>query len=74
MMGKLRIDCARAVIDALRAHYGKGKTKLTDEQIAEGLEHYSPKAKVDIVMVDELRGVEREEDGEAGKVLETYER
>lgn len=62
-MDKLRIDHARAVIDALRVHYGKDKTKLTDEQIAEGLEHYRPKAKVDVVVVDELRG---EEDGEAG--------
>ena len=46
----------RATIDALRARYGKDKTKLTDDQIAEGIEHYRPKAKVDIVVVDELRG------------------
>ena len=55
-MDKLEINCARGIIDALRAHYGKGKTKLTDEQIAEGLEHYGPKATVDIVMIDELGG------------------
>lgn len=55
-MDKLRIDHARAAIDALRVRYGKGKTKLTDDQIAEGLEHYRPKAKVDIVVIDELRG------------------
>lgn len=30
-MDKLHIDCARGIIDALRAYYGKGKTKLTDE-------------------------------------------
>lgn len=42
--------------DALRARYGKGKTKLTDEQIAEGLEHYRSNAKADIVVIDELRG------------------
>lgn len=47
---------ARAVIDALRARYGKGKTRLTDDQIAEGLEHYRPKSKVDFVLIDELRG------------------
>ena len=55
-MDKLRIDRARATIDALRARYGKGKTKLTDDQIAKGLEHYMPKAKADIVVIDELRG------------------
>ena len=55
-MDKPRIDHARAAIDALRARYGKGKTKLTDDQIAEGLEHYRPKAKVGIVVIDELRG------------------
>lgn len=52
-MDKLRIDHARATIDALRLRYGKGKTKLTDDQIAEGLENYRPKAKADIVMIDE---------------------
>lgn len=30
-MDKLRIDHARAAIDALRVRYGKGKTKLTDD-------------------------------------------
>ena len=55
-MDKLRIDHARTAIDALRVRYGKGKTKLTDDQIAEGLERYRPKAKVDIVVIDELRG------------------
>lgn len=55
-MDKLRIDHARATIDTLRARYGKGKTKLTDDQIAEGLEHYRTKAEVDFVVVDELRG------------------
>jgi hypothetical protein len=56
MIDKLRIDHARAAIDALRLRYGKGKTKLTDDQIAEGLEHYRPKAEVYIVVIDELRG------------------
>lgn len=55
-MDEPRIDRARATIDALRARYGKGKTELTDDQIAEGLEHYRPKAKADIVVIDELRG------------------
>lgn len=55
-MDKLGIDHARATIDALRARYGKGTTKLTDDQIAEGLEHYRPKGKVDVVVIDELRG------------------
>ena len=55
-MDKLRIDHARSVIDGLRVHYGKGKTKLTDDQIAEGLEYYRPKAKVGIVVIDELKG------------------
>ena len=52
----LVVDHARATIDALRARYGKGKTKLTDDQIAEGLEHYRREAKADIVVMDELRG------------------
>ncbi|MBR0403715.1 MAG: hypothetical protein IJI68_00620 [Eggerthellaceae bacterium] len=55
-MTKQEIARARATIDALRARYGKGKTKLTDDQIAEGLEHYRPKGKVDVVVLDELRG------------------
>ena len=55
-MDKLRIDRARSTINALRKRYGKGKTKLTDKQIAEGLEHYRPKAEVDFYMFDELRG------------------
>ena len=55
MIDKLRIDHARATIDALKARYGKGKTKLTDDQVAEGLEHYRPKAKADIAVIDELR-------------------
>lgn len=53
-MSKPGIDHARATIDALRARYGKGKTRLTDNQIAEGLEHYRPKAEVDFVVVNEL--------------------
>ena len=55
-MNEQAINRARATIDTLRARYGKGKTKLTDNQIAEGLEHYRPKGKVDVVVLDELRG------------------
>lgn len=55
-MDKLEIGHTRTVVDALRMYYGKRRTKLTDEQIAEGLEHYRPKAKADIVVIDELRG------------------
>lgn len=57
-MNKHEVNRARATIDTLRARYGKGKTKLADDQIAEGLEHYRPKAEVDLVVVDELRGDE----------------
>lgn len=53
---KPRINHARETIDKLRAYYGKGKTNLTDYQIAEGLEHYKSKAKVDLVVIDELKG------------------
>lgn len=53
---KQTINHARTIIDALRTHYGKGKTKLTDDQIAKGLEYYRPKAKVDFVVFDELKG------------------
>lgn len=56
-MSEPRINHARATIDALRARYGKGKTKLTDDQIAEGLEHYKPKGKVDFIVIDELTPV-----------------
>ncbi len=52
-MDKSKIDHARATINVLRARYSKVKTKLTDDQIAEGLEHYRPKAKADIVVIDE---------------------
>lgn len=55
-MNEHEVNRARAIIDKLRMRYGKGKTKLTDDQIAEGLEHYRPKAEVDLVVVDELRG------------------
>ena len=55
-MSEQVINRARATIDALRARYGKGKTKLTDDQIAEGLRAYRPKAKADAIVVDELRG------------------
>ena len=53
MIDKLRIDHARAVIDALKLRYGKGKTKLTDDQIAEGLEYYRPKKKADVIVIGE---------------------
>lgn len=53
-MTKHEINRTRAGINSLRARYGAGETTLTDDQIAEGVEHYRPKASVDILVVDEM--------------------
>jgi hypothetical protein len=47
------IQKTRKAINALRAHYGAGPTMMTDEQIAEGLEVYSAKKDVGMMVIDD---------------------